>query len=151
MLRRDILWIQSTARPNPRLFNELNDLCDLEKVSESAEAFYRLRFDEPPVDAIVIDVDCEDDALVKRTVEMLPRIREIDPDIPIYVLIEADSSELSYAAGQVGAKLRMRPHILSFPNPAKTFLEEIKKALRSHPSYDLKQRNLANEVAGQYI
>lgn len=148
---RDILWIQHAKHKQDRLLNEFRALCDLEHVTDSAAALYRLRFDEPAIDAIVVDVDCQDSALLDQTLMLLPTIREIDPDIPIYVLIETDSNKLSYVAGAARATLKMRPHLLSLTKPAQTLLDDIDKDLKSHRSYDFKQRDLANEVASQYF
>lgn len=150
MLRRDILWIQKTTRPNNGLISEFKELCDLESEKDSDPALYRLRFDEPPIHAIVIDCDCDDEVLRNQTIDLLRIVREIDPDIPIFVLIETDSVELAYKAGSVKAHTKMRPHLLSRPKPAEALFEEIIKALKNRPSYDLGQRYLANDVAIQY-
>ena len=146
------LWIDPEVDKLARTFkkNFEQHSWRLEKAKTLKEGLRRLNFDEPPVDIIIIDVNFESED-PKARYDVLQVIRQMDPDIPIFVITNRPDSELHLAAGKANAEIADKEDLLNNPNEnIEVLFGRMKGRVRRAPTYDREQRILANKVASGY-
>jgi ubiquinone/menaquinone biosynthesis C-methylase UbiE len=146
------LWIDQDvdklARKFKKNFEDHN--WRLGKAKTLDEGLELLNFDESLVDLIIVDVSSESKD-PKARYGVLQDIRQMDPDIPIFVITHQPDAELHLAAGKANAEVANKDELLSNPNKSiKVLFDRMEESVRPTPSYDLEQRILANKVARGY-
>lgn len=148
-----VLWIDSENDSfKGKVANSVKDKNTLLFVKNPNDSLSRLKFDNPEIDAIVMDLYFDGDESSEIGINLLQKIREMDPDIPIFVLTNRASNKEYYEAGKEKAKiLNIKDSIISTKKSIQSYLRDINSTVKLAPTYDRKQRELANNVAADYL
>jgi len=123
----------------------------LQVASNANDALTLLKYDTPEIDAIVMDLYFDDQDSTETGINLFNTIREMDPDIPIIVLTDRAGNNEFFEAGAAHVKIRTdKAKCLATEKEIQSLFKEINQYVKQDPSYDRKQRMLANEVAGEY-
>lgn len=150
-LRYIALWVDPDVDNLVGRFQEAAEGASLrfEKSKTAEHALDRLTYDNPQVDVILLG-SIFGDPSKPGEFGLLDTIRQMDPDVPVFLITDQNDAELHRAAGRASVEVMAARDLCA--SGESSFVERVKKAAEASasPTYDIEQRKLANRVASKY-